>query len=70
MKLFSCYLEHLDSLGLRYAKQLKSWVCGYRFFRDNAILRLKWSHQGCGRHYLQSYRSLNIAAQLESAICS
>jgi hypothetical protein len=29
MKLSSCYLEHLDSLGLRHAKWLKSWVGGY-----------------------------------------
>jgi hypothetical protein len=28
MKLFSCYLEHLDSLGLRHANRLKSWVGG------------------------------------------
>jgi hypothetical protein len=30
MKLSSCYLEHLDSLGLRYANRLKSWVGGFR----------------------------------------
>jgi hypothetical protein len=29
IKLFSCYLEHLDSLGLRHAKRLKSKVGGY-----------------------------------------
>jgi hypothetical protein len=31
MKLSSCHLEHLDYLGLRYAKRLKSWVGGYKF---------------------------------------
>jgi hypothetical protein len=30
MKLSSCYLEHLDSLGLRHAKRLKSWDGGYK----------------------------------------
>jgi hypothetical protein len=31
MKLSSCYLEHLDSLGLRHANRLKSWVGGSGF---------------------------------------
>jgi hypothetical protein len=26
MKLSSCYLEHLDSLGLRHVKRLKCYV--------------------------------------------
>jgi hypothetical protein len=29
IKLSSCYLEHLDFLGLRHANRLKSWVGGY-----------------------------------------
>jgi hypothetical protein len=29
MNLFSCYLERLDSLGLKHANRLKSRVGGY-----------------------------------------
>jgi hypothetical protein len=29
MELSAYYLEHLDSLGLRHANWLKSWVGGY-----------------------------------------
>jgi hypothetical protein len=41
MKLSSCYLEHLDSLGLRHANRLNSKVGGY----------ILYSRVGHGKQY-------------------
>jgi hypothetical protein len=39
MKLSSCYLEHFDSLGLRHANWLKSYVGGY-MCTQNSYLKI------------------------------
>jgi hypothetical protein len=35
MKFSSCYLEHLDYLGLRHENRLKSWVSGYNLCNNS-----------------------------------
>jgi hypothetical protein len=39
MKLSSCYLEHLHSVGLEHANRLKSWVGGYKLY---VLYSVRW----------------------------
>jgi hypothetical protein len=50
MKLSTCYLEHLASLGLRHANRLQSWECGYKF---RVFVNIKSHYPGIKLQHLE-----------------